>query len=462
MGPEVATISALRARDVRAEQPFLSRAWGLYVFAAVLLVPVVVPSGPGQLAIMDPINVVALACFLVAVLARGAPFRLPFALPLLLVSAGSLLAMTNSVSVTASFMALAKDAYLYLWFAALVELFHSRGDLRGLRLAWMGTAILISLSVFVQSIAGAGASVWDVLIAGRLRANGTFYNPNMFADYLMFSIFILLGLEGQVRWRILGLSLVILLMGVLSTKSNGGLISLGAGLLAWAPARALVGGVPRVRVGAVLILGLAIALGAAWMHVEWGVGDALVRGLTQQSFVGRVAKSSQSREQIWHRLEETYTRSPLGIGPKNSAEQTLGVGARERPNSFLSKEAHDDYLAYAVERGPLGIAGLLLCLWQIFAMVIGSRRQLNERTGSVRAGGALWAALLGALVGTSVHSLVIEKLHFRHFWLFLAIVTALCSRASTPGPVALAPEPRRIPDPAGDARVAPRLAVEWP
>jgi hypothetical protein len=41
----------------------------------------------------------------------------------------------------------------------------------------------------------------------------------------------------------------------------------------------------------------------------------------------------------------------------------------------------------------------------------------------------VWAAFLGALAASSMHSLVIEKLHFRHFWLLLALITTMCTGA---------------------------------
>ena len=88
-------------------------------------------------------------------------------------------------------------------------------------------------------------------------------------------------------------------------------------------------------------------------------------------------------------------------------------------------------------------------------MVLGSRRRLNGLVGNTRAGGALWAAFLGALVATSIHSLVIEKLHFRHFWLFLAILTAMTSYEGTVKRTAFAPASRRAPDPADEASLAP-------
>jgi O-antigen ligase len=161
--------------------------------------------------------------------------------------------------------------------------------------------------------------------------------------------------------------------------------------------------------------------------------------------------SGQARGQIWHRLVETYKTRPLGIGVKNSSEQIVAIGERERPNSYRSKEAHDDYLAFALERGPLGLLGLLLGTVMAFAMVGRGRKHLDRRLGNAAAGGAVWAAFLGALAASSMHSFVIEKLHFRHFWLLLALITTMC----TAWPVVTAPRRpgRELPD-LGDARAA--------
>jgi O-antigen ligase len=384
------------------------------------------------------------------------PLRFPFALPVFVALVGSVLAVSNATSAPASLMALAKDAYLYFWFVALVAVLQPRGALRGVRLAWVWTAGIVALLVFVQAAQSGGFSLQEMLISNRgerARAVGSFSNPNMFADYLMFSIFVLLGLAGQLRKRFLAPALALLVMALLTTKSNGGLVSLVAGLLVWAFATAWARGITQQRLAGMAVLGLGVVIASVWLHAELGVGDALVQRVTSQSYVGRMSHSSESREQIWHRLEETYARSPLGIGPKNSSEQTLDISERERPDSFRSKEAHNDYLAFAVERGPLGLAGLLLGTGMVIAMVLGGRRKLDRRLGSALAGGALWAAFLGALAGSSVHSLVIEKLHFRHFWLFLAVVTAMCTEAAP----AIEPAPRRALEPAGRADALPAL-----
>jgi len=431
-------VSALaERRDARPERHLLARGWSLYLVVAVVLVPVLFAKGPSEMTIVDPINAVALAVFFGTVLVHRIAFRLPFALPVFIALTGSVMAMGFATSATASVLALAKDAYLYFWFAALVAILQPRGTLRGVRLAWVWTGIIVALVVYGEAAATGSFSVQALLLTNRERAVGTFTNPNMLADYQMFTTFVLLGFIHQVRLRFLLPALALLLSALVTSKSNGGLVSLLTGLLVWGLASAWARGLSRPRLAGVVVVGVAVVTLAVWMHGEFNIGDALVQRVTAHSYIGRMGHSGQARGQIWHRLVETYAHSPLGIGPKNSSEQRVSIGERERPDSFRSKEAHDDYLAFAIERGPLGLAGLLLGTGMAIAMVLRGRRHLDRRLGSVAAGGALWAAFLGALAASSMHSLVIEKLHFRHFWFFFALVTAMCTEA--PAAAALPP-----------------------
>jgi uncharacterized membrane protein YfcA len=52
------------------------------------------------------------------------------------------------------------------------------------------------------------------------------------------------------------------------------------------------------------------------------------------------------------------------------------------------------------------------------------QRRSADAQGFVR-GGALAAALFGAWVASVINANTIETLHFRHIWLFLAVVCAL-------------------------------------
>jgi O-antigen ligase len=192
-----------------------------------------------------------------------------------------------------------------------------------------------------------------------------------------------------------------------------------------------------------LVVGLLV--GAWVMTTQWGWGGDAIVSLQKKSFLGRFEHSAEGREQIWQRLVERYQKMPLGIGPGQSSEQRLSIGQRERKKThattYKSKEAHNDYLGYLVERGPLGLLGLGMLVVAPFLAVAKGYRKVSDRAWRAGAGGAIAAALAGGLMATTFHSLTMEKLHFRHYWLFLAIVFAF---ALAPGRrLALASAPRR-------------------
>src|SRR5207249_10872204 len=135
----------------------------------------------------------------------------------------------------------------------------------------------------------------------------------------------------------------VLLLALISTKSNGGLVSLTLGGLAYLAARLWDSPWSRPMLAGVAALAIGLALAGGWGIAEWGSGSSLFRGVAEHSFLGRMGHSSESRQRIWKHLEHDYARSPLGIGPGNSAYQMLAIGERERPDSFLSKEAHNDF-----------------------------------------------------------------------------------------------------------------------
>ena len=408
-----------------------------YLVLATLLAPLVVPAGPGQTAVLDVVNLIAIAVFAIFVVAPGRqPLRVPLVAPMALVAVGSLIACAWAPSLGLAALSLAQDAYLFAWFLVVVNLVRTRRDLRLVRVAWVWTAVAVSLGALGQLLLHTGGSLGTLLGSRGLRPASTLYNPNMLADYLMMSVFMALSLAAEVRRLPIVLAIAVLGLGLLATKSNGGMIAFAAGALTWCVVAVALG--PARRRGqllAVVALAASLAGAGAWLGQEWGVGDRALRTLSEHTFVGRMGHSSESRLRIWDQLERSYARSPLGIGPGNSGALTVGIAERERPDSYRSKEAHSDFLAFAIERGPLGVLGLLALMTALFMHVAGFWRnsQRGRRGASRRA--ALWTASMTAvLVASAVHSLVIEKLHFRHYWLFLALVCASSLTAAESGP----------------------------
>jgi hypothetical protein len=415
-----------------------ARASRAYVAASALLAPLVVPAGPGQTALIDAVNLIAIAAFALFVVLPGRQgLRVPLFAPLAVVMVGSLIASGFAPSMSLAALALAQDVYLFCWFVVLVNLMRTREDLLLVRQAWMWAAVLVSLGAIGQYLLH--NSVGSLLGSHGLRSRSTMYNPNMLADYLMMSVFVVMSLAADLKRVLFVPALGIIGLALLATKSNGGMIAFLAGLVVWGVFMAATGPTNRrgsYLAGAVLLVSL-VGVGV-WIGSEYGLGGRVVAALSEHTFAGRMEHSTASRAHIWDQLQVAYAHSPLGIGPGNSSSLTMGIADRERPDSYRSKEAHSDYLAYAIERGPLGLIGLLafmigLC-GQVGVYWRGARR---ARGGGTSRRARLWAAAMLAVIASSaVHSLVIEKFHFRHYWVFFALVCASAivstARASAP------------------------------
>jgi O-antigen ligase len=87
------------------------------------------------------------------------------------------------------------------------------------------------------------------------------------------------------------------------------------------------------------------------------------------------------------------------------------------------KEAHDDYLAALLERGPLGLIGLLLLVSGLVVrgIIVAKGRLSRGFETVIRHPHALLAAIVGSLVSSTVY----ELLHLRHLWVLFAFVAAV-------------------------------------
>src|SRR3989442_1557900 len=86
--------------------------------------------------------------------------------------------------------------------------------------------IAVACGVAFLTVADAHLGLFGGRFAGTKRATGTFENPNMFGDYLVVSFFICWAAAAAAGRRLFYLGLPLLGLGVLSTHSNGCLVSL--------------------------------------------------------------------------------------------------------------------------------------------------------------------------------------------------------------------------------------------
>ena len=292
--------------------------WGIYLALIVCLIPVVVPSGPARLAYVDAVIVLGLAAFAVMFLTRKEPVRVPFMAPVLMITVGSLAAVVNAESPSASFLTMAQDAYLFLWFIMVVHLLRNR-DLTAVQLTWIWVANIIALVGIIIVLTQGHLSVLDLIKPKGKRAYGTFYDPNMFAGYLVMSLFIVLSMGRRLGWLVRWGSIAVMSVCIIATKSNGGMLSLIVGLAVWVTVRAWTRRIPAVVMAAGALLIVSLGLGALWMNAGVGFGAAQLSAFQSNSFLARVGHSSEGRFTIWKNLQETYARSPLGIGPASRA-----------------------------------------------------------------------------------------------------------------------------------------------
>lgn len=387
------------------------------VAVAVALLPLLVPTGPGNSTPADVLMMLAVSSVFLWALSGNHPVRIPFGVSLgLFMCAGLLGAMAGPVPV-GGLLAVLQDAFLLLWCAAIATVGRSPQVLRTIVRVWTGSAVLWGAWLVATFLTGnlelAGVDPADVS-----RASLTFKDPNMAANYFFVAIMLIWATRPWTRIARIG-GIAVLLTALFLSGSNGGLLALvtgttlttglillrRAGLLS-----ALAAGC--LAAVAVIVLVFPILQGSlrAW-------GGAWQEPLLKNS-IGRIGTSTQDREELLQANVDLFREgSLLGSGPTSTLPR-LEDGLFSHP-----AEAHNDYVAALVERGVLGALALIVLIAAI--------------------GGRLWAvlanpllppfsavvprpqALAGAVVGLLVAGALYEVLHFRHAWALLGVLAAV-------------------------------------
>jgi O-antigen ligase len=135
--------------------------------------------------------------------------------------------------------------------------------------------------------------------------------------------------------------------------------------------------------------------------------------------VGRADKSLAGRLSLWTRaVARTGPQVLTGIGPGQAKTQLqISNGSVTRKGTLDVHSLHNDYLAFLVERGILGLAGLL---WLYAA--------LARRAGRLALAGWRWDVWLPALgagfVATAADAFFHEAFHYRHVVVLFALLFA--------------------------------------
>jgi len=385
---------------------------------AVALLPLAVPEGPANMAPnVAVIALAVLACLLWGATA-AAPWRFPYVIPVAFILTGGALAGLLGSVPGGALVALVQDVVLIVWCWAVVNIARSAANLRLLLSTWAYSAIAWAVVAFVGIITGSS------LLTGQIERQGTrlqltLNDPSYTANYFFISLMIVWATQ-RPRKRLARYAAYALFLGAIAyTGSNSGVVALvvGTAVAAVLAVYRRLGVAPAVAAAALLV----VAAGALATTVSLSSIQASAAG-SRYSFIrqglGRSPDSAGQRQSLLQESVGLYGRgSPLGEGPVSTKPRL------EREQAPLIKEAHDDYMAALLERGPIGFIGVLL-----LACSLGLRGLFATRARLAGGFAAIVArpnALVGAVAGTLVAGTVYELLHVRHVWTLFAFVAAL-------------------------------------
>jgi O-antigen ligase len=335
--------------------------------------------------------------------------RVPFA-PLALVGALvalSVISVSSALDSSAAVRFLGITVYLGIFFVWLIGYVDSHARARLLVSMYLVAAL-------ISAILGALPFVFDspalevFTTEGGFRAIALFKDANVYGPFLVPAALILV--EEMISPRLLRLpqwsklaAFSVLSVGVLLSYSRASWISFAIGLLVLLTVALL----RRTSTGR---LSLAVA----------GLAGAAVLLLPVAAFIGATSViEDRARFQAYDEERFQAQREGLAIG----ATHPLGVG----PGQFDFHAiigAHSLYIRVFAEQGPLGLLALLLLLGLTFAAAVANVRAGRDTFGIGS------ASLLAIISGLLVNSVVVDTLHWRHLWIFAALIWVGWARGS--------------------------------
>ena len=249
-----------------------------------------------------------------------------------------------------------------------------------------------ALLAYLQAPPGSlyGAALW-----------GSFPTSNVLAGYLLLGAFCAAGLAGAARGRTgqwsWGLGALLLAAALVGTRSRGGILAAGVGLLGWGigAARLLPGrGRRMAALAAAVAIGTAVAVAlwegpaslARWAHLPW----ALTSDTGEPSF-------------RWRQLVYTWSAAMirdhpiLGTGPGTFP---LVLGRYQQVPYVTGRYAHNAWLELAAE------TGIPFTLLLLAGFVLSIRRGLQFLRAAAPDERPLVLGILSALLASAAHALL--------------------------------------------------------
>jgi len=387
--------------------------------AAFIFQPILHPTGPANSSPVDLLLIVSVVLFGIWAWREPRRIHAPYLLPVgLMVAAGAASGITSQFP-SAAIQALLVDVLLFAWCTTVTNVVSEPRTFRYVLSAWALSGIAWAALVVVAWL-GHITVLEGLNAADGNRVLFTFGDPNYASTYWLTTLFVIYAMQRPAtRWlRFAGYAVVF--WALVLTESNGGFLSLAIGI-----AFVVLVTIYRRRgwaglVAAVLVLGLAVASFLTVLPLNTLREKALYSNQPiLVNSIGRSAQSSSERSELISEMGQLYdqTNGLLGIGP-DATKPTLTAQLAVYPN-----EAHDDYLAALVERGPLGLLGLLILVGSavLWAGPL-VRGRVSRRFAEVI---PIPLGLAAGLLALGVNSFYEEILHFRFLWSLLAIVAVV-------------------------------------
>ncbi len=409
------------ARSPGAREEHLASASLRRVLAlAIAAMPLLVPAAPGNVSPADlPIllAVIGVSGWLLRLRIR---LRLPYVGGVwLLMTAGALAALVT-VEVHSTTV-LAQDAFLLLWAGVIATaLLVDPSLVRLVCSAWCWSGIGWASILVIGRLAGISWLAGQTLADGS-RASLTFGDPNLAGNYFVACLFIVLASRHPRSPMGRKVGIVIIVLAIVFTGSNGAALGTVAGLAVGAVVALRRSRGPLAALGLAALVVLAVGVVDRTVDVAALQEAAASSGPVLHDSIGRSDSSSQERKALFAEGTQLFwSHNLIGVGPSRTKPTLADI-----PAPYV-KEAHDDYVATLLERGILGGVGLVVLLATI-AVRLGRVAGVRGRAAPVARAAQIAAPYYLVCLGIAflVSGAFYEVLHFRHLWAYLGLVAGL-------------------------------------
>jgi hypothetical protein len=256
-----------------------------------------------------------------------------------------------------------------------------------------GAYVLAAVILGVETlIAMAPLPIAAGLRMDQFRVEGLFKDPNVFGPFAVPAVVLLTAGRPALPWALRAVAFVLAVISIPASLSRGAIIVLVAALLVLAAVSALRRwrGAFATSAGILVagFIGLVIFIsrpGSSIAEERLSLGAQLYDA---QRFEGQLAG-----------LKE-FLAHPLSFG--------IGPGQYD---GIIGQPSHETYLRTLVELGPLSLVALVLLLWASIRLI----RRPDLLT-------VAWSA---CVIGFATYGFFIDILHWRHFWVVLAVPLAI-------------------------------------